>query len=84
MAMRKFMVYLDDGSNVYKVAVPARTEQDARDYVSGNGEVIAVKDITEVTPISVTKVRYALAEYGFGMNEMDLIIRCLEQCSIAE
>ena len=54
--MKKYMVYLDDGKDCFKVAVPAVNEKAARKYVEGNGEVIAVKDITEDFPISLDKV----------------------------
>ena len=39
-----FMVYVDGGTDqdgndiLMKIAVPAKDEQDARDYVAGNGE----------------------------------------------
>ena len=58
--MKKYMVYMDDGRDCFKVAVPANNEKAARKYVEGNGEVIAVKDITEDFPISLDKVAQAL------------------------
>ena len=58
--MKKYMVYMDDGRDCFKVAVPANNEKTARKYVEGNGEVIAVKDITEDFPISLDKVAQAL------------------------
>lgn len=84
MTMRKYMVYLDDGEHCYKVAIPAANEKKAREYVAGNGEVIAVKDITADYPIAGEKVRNALYNAGFGEIEMDLILRTLRQTEIAE
>lgn len=75
--MRKYMVYLDDGKGCFKVAVPGNTKQDARDFVAGNGEIIAVKDITEEFPIDLDKVSQALRNANFGQIEIDLITRCL-------
>lgn len=69
------MVYLDDGRDCYKVAVPAANEKAARKYVEGNGEVIAVKDITDDYPISLDKVVQALRNAQFGQTEIDLITR---------
>lgn len=71
--MKKYMVYLDDGKDCFKVAVPAVNEKAARKYVEGNGEVIAVKDITEDFPISLDKVVQALKNAQFGQIEIDLI-----------
>ena len=56
----------------------------ARKYVEGNGEVIAVKDITEDFPISLDKVAQALKNAQFGQIEIDLITRCLSFNDIAE
>lgn len=83
--MKKYLVYMDDGceNGCFKVAVPAKNEKEARKYVNGNGEVIAVKDVTEDFPISVEKVEEALKRAGFGKAEMDLIVRCLQMNNIA-
>lgn len=82
--MKKYMVYLDDSKDCFKVAVPATNEKAARKYVEGNGEVIAVKDITEDYPISLDKVIRALRNAQFGQIEIDLISRCLSFNDIAE
>lgn len=81
---KKYSVYIDDGQNCFKVAIPARNEAEARKYVEGNGEVIAVKEITEDFPISVEKVETALSMYGFGQTEKDLITRTLLMTNIAD
>ena len=82
--MKKFMIYMDDGKNCFKIAVPAKNEKAAREYVKGNGEIIAVKDITEEFPISTEKVTSALSSAHFGEIEIDLIIRCLQMNNITE
>lgn len=82
--MNKYMVYMDDGSNCYKVAVPASSEKDARKYVEGNGEVIAVKNVTKDFPIDVDKVVDALRGTSFDEIEIDYIVRCLTINGIAE
>ena len=84
MLLRKFMVYLDDGRDVYKIAVPAENENDAKEYCRGNGEVIAVKDVTEEYPIDEDKVATALRTSGFGDIEVKLITRALHMCGITE
>lgn len=83
---RKYFVYLclDDGKNTYRVAIPAENEDKARDYCAGNGEVIAIKDVTEDYPIDVSKVRNALDNAGFGESEIDWICRTLQEFKIVE
>lgn len=75
--MKKYMVYLDDGETCFKIAVPATNEKKAKEYVSGNGNVIAIRDITEEFPIDLDKVTQALRLASFGNTEIDLITRCL-------
>lgn len=75
--MKKYMVYLDDGKGCLKIAVPGNSKQDAKNYVAGNGEIIAIKDITEDFPIDLDKVSEALRRANFGEIEIDLITRCL-------
>ena len=82
--MKKFMVYLEDGDDVYKVAIPAKDQKAAAEYVNGNGDIIAIKDVSDHYPIDIIKVSDALKNAGFGKVEMDLITRTLCQCNIAE
>lgn len=82
--MKKYMVYIDDSKDVFKCAIPAFDEKEAIEYVNGNGEVIAIKDITNDYTISNEKVGEALKKYGFGDIETDLITRALSKLNIAE
>lgn len=81
--LRKYLVYLDDGDYIYKVAVPATSEEFARDFCNGNGEVIAVKDVTEECLIDNDKVREVLTKsHKFDENRVDYICRTLRECGI--
>ena len=84
LCMKKYMAYVDDGRNCFRVAVPAANEKAARKYVEGNGEIIAIKDITNDFPISLDKVAQALKAAQFGQVEIELITRCLFLQSIAD
>lgn len=84
MRLRKFMVYLEDRDNCYRVEIPAKNEKEAREYVAGNGEVIAVKDVTDIYTISLDKVIDALRVSGFGDTEIAFINRTLQSTGIAE
>lgn len=81
--MKKYMVYMDDGRDCFKAAIPANSENEARKYVEGNGEVIAIKDVTEDYPISLDKIRQALRNAKFGPDEIEFITRCLDFNAIA-
>ena len=82
--MKKFMIYMDDGRDCFKIAVSAKNEKEARQYVEGNGEIIAVKDVTKDYPISIDKVVDALINANFGCDEIAFIERCLTINNIAE
>ena len=82
--LKKYMVYMDDGRNVFKAAIPAKNEKEAREYVQGNGEVVAIKDVTDEYPIDVIKIRDALKAAAFGEAEINYVIRTLENVGIAE
>ena len=82
--MKKYMVYLDDSKDCYKLAIPAKDEKTAREDVQGNGEVIAVKDVTSNYPISSDKVAQALKNANFGQFEVDYITRALQEINICD
>lgn len=82
--LRKYMVYMEDRDSLYKVAVPAINEEAAKKYCEGNGDVVAVKDVTEEFPILADCVAAALKNYGFGETEMDLILRTLQITGMTE
>lgn len=67
-----------------KLLSPQPTKKSARKYVEGNGEVVAIKDVTKDFPISLDKVAQALKNAQFGQIEIDLITRCLFFNDIAE
>lgn len=81
--MNKYMVYVDDG-HAMRIAVPAHNEKEAKEYVKGNGEIIAVKDVSEQYPIDVNYLTEVLNESRFGEVEKDLIVRALTIMGIVE
>ena len=81
---RKYFVYIDDGENVFRIAVAAVCEEAAMGFCEGNGEIVAVRDVTDDFPIDVGKVRSALSNAGCGEPEMDFICRSLVEFRIAE
>lgn len=81
---RKYFVYIDDGEDFYKIAIAADSQRSAAAMCEGNGDVIAVVDVTDDFPISIDNVRNALKAAGFQKFEMDFICRVLTEFSVAE
>lgn len=78
--MKKFHVYdlyLDDGESAIKVTIPAESKSVAKQYVAGNGEIIAVKDC-ELQDIDLGCLASTLRRDGWGHTEIDVITRTLQ------
>jgi len=85
MKLKKYFVYLDDGNDVFKIAVPAESEEAAKKFCEGNGEIVKVKEITSEVQIEADAVAYALKKgQNFSETEIDLIVRTLTSTGIAE
>lgn len=82
--LKKFMVYIDDGDSCYKFAVPAVDEKDARNFVAGNGEIIAVKEVGEDYTINQVDIISTLERAGFDQHTVDFINRALYRVGIIE
>ena len=83
--MRKlsvFDVYLDGGRDCYKITVPAESKKDAEKYVSGNGEIVAVKNCF-LQDIDVGRLADTLTRDGWGQAEIDVITRTLSRCGLS-
>lgn len=81
---KKYMVYLDDGRGAVRVAVPAPDEQTAKAFVEGNGEVVAVRDVSDAYEIDLDRVASALARAGFSDVSIDYVVRTLEITGLAK
>lgn len=84
MKLRKYFVFIDDDENAIKLAVPATNEKEAPDFAAGNGEIVAVKDVTESFEISSTKVWDALEKGDFTDLQRDFLYRTLYRTGIIE
>ena len=78
------MVYLDDGHDCFKTAIPAESEEAARKYVEGNGEIVAIKEVTELYKIDAGYVADALKKDNFNNYAIDFIVRALQRTGICE
>lgn len=82
--LNKYFAYVDDDHEVYKLCIPAESEESAREWCEGSGEVVAIKDVTEEYPIDAGKVRRALSDAGFIDHEVDWMVRALQDFQIIE
>lgn len=73
-----YKVFLEDGIGEFAATVVTTSKRKAREYVAGNGRVVAIEDITENHPISINKVEDALSSAGFGKTEIYIIRKALQ------
>lgn len=73
--MHVYTVYMDDG-DAFKVTIPAVSEAAAKEYVAGNGDVIAIKD-APIQDIDTVCLADTLRRGGWGQMEIDVITRTL-------
>ena len=88
--MRKYIVYVDDGSTCHRIAVPAASEIDARNATDWNGtplakigEIVSVRDVTERYRIDADDVYDALESAHFGKEKIEFVIKTLLKENIA-
>ena len=79
--MNVYDMYMDDGHNTFKVTVPAFSKKDAKEYVQGNGEVVAIKP-SELQDIDLNCLADTLKRSGWGQKEVDIITRALAQIGL--
>lgn len=79
--MNVYDLYMDDGHNTFKVTVPAFSKKDAKEYVQGNGEVVAIKP-SELQDIDLNCLADTLRRSGWGQQEIDVITRALAQIGL--
>lgn len=80
-AIKVYYVYLDDGHDALKITVPAESKKDAAAFVSGNGEIIAIKEDPDIT-IRVDRLADDLRRTGWGEIETDVITRLISLCGL--
>lgn len=80
--MSVYDLYMDDGHSTFKVTVPATSVKSAKEYVQGNGDVVAVKP-SELQDIDTGFLADTLKRAQWGQQEIDIIVRALAQCGLA-
>lgn len=77
-----FTVYLDDGMSTFKEIIPSDSKKDAAAYVSGNGEIIAIREDKEIS-VDVNRLANDLQKAGWNQAEIDLITRTFIRTGLA-
>ena len=80
--MNIYDLYMDDGHSTFKVTIPATSVKSAKEYVQGNGDVVAVKQ-SELQDIDLNCLADTLKRAQWGQQEIDVITRALAQCGLA-
>lgn len=81
---KKYFVYIDDGQMTFRIAVAAPDEDTARALCAGNGDIVAVRDVTDDFQIDVRRLSKALMDAGFNGSEHDFIVRHCTQFGVCE
>ena len=84
--MRIFTVYLESfarDKDVFKTLIPAETEEAAIEQVSGNGEIIAIKDTTTDHRFDTPELWMILEKAGYDESKIQLLDRLLENLGLA-
>lgn len=79
--MNVYDLYMDDGHSTFKVTVPAFSKKDAKEYVQGNGDVVAIKP-ADLQGIDLDALADALKRAQWGQMEIDIITRALAQIGL--
>lgn len=79
--MDVYDLYMDDGHDTFKITVPAFSKKDAKAYVEGNGEVVAIKP-SELQDIDLNCLADTLRRSEWGQQEIDVITRALAQIGL--
>ncbi len=76
--VKLFKCIIDDGKNVYKVFLPAKTKKELMNVWGGNGEFEKIEDVTADFRIDVDFLRNVLQKNGYGEAEERLICYLVE------
>lgn len=74
-----FKCIIDDGRNVFKEYLPAKTKKELLSVWGGNGDFEKIEDVTKDFPIDIDKLRDTLQKAGYGVPEERLICYLVEQ-----
>jgi hypothetical protein len=92
MKMNIYVVYVDDGVNCWKTYIPAESEEDAKKYIEGNGEVVSIRLADskrgETTKINIDyladSLRNSYSSWTWTDSEINLITRIIYAVGLEE
>lgn len=78
--MRLYECIVDDGHDVFRSLLPAKSKKELLSKYGGNGEFVRIKDITSghFTDSSVELLNDNLARAGWGIGERAIICALLQ------
>ena len=78
MKLRKFFVFVDTGKKTERIAVTAKNSEEAYRICKNRGQILVVRDVTDMFKISKKKVLNALLAAGFSADECSFIVGALK------
>ncbi len=83
--LKIYKVYIEDTTNgkCYSTFVPAENEKEAVKFCDGNGECVAVKDVSDYK-IYLDALTETLTNNGWGRAEIEIITRTLELAGVSQ
>ena len=77
MHLRKYFVFVDNGNKTERIAVTARNSKEASNACKNKGQILVVRDVTDMFKISRARVLNALKAAGFSDDECSFIVGAL-------
>ena len=81
--MNIYDLYMDDGHSTFKVTVPATSVKSAKEYVQGNGDVVAVKP-SELQDIDLDCLADTLKRAQWGSKRLMLSLVRLHSAGLPD
>lgn len=80
--LKIYKVYLEDNDSCFSTLIPAENEQEVAKQVEGNGEIIAIKDVSDTSRIDTDTVYDILRNGNKKVNaitekQINLFVRVL-------
>lgn len=85
--LKIYKVYLEDNDSCFSTLIPAENEQEVAKQVEGNGEIIAIKDVSDTSRIDTDTVYDILRNGNKKVNaitekQINLFVRALYKVGI--
>ena len=81
MNFKMLEIIIEDSESIYKHYGFYENEEEVINDIRGNGEIIRIRDVSDLFPLDISKVFCALVNNGFGNIEANAIYALLNRYS---